>query len=215
MDKYLTIFIIIALILVILYTKTSTPFPFPIITMTTAAPAPEPEPKTASKSYEPEFTFQNNHVPIGGISMTNVITERDRAVVYDKLYPPISRPPRPFVDDYITYKDAGLFDFNTRQNNDTYKLMGYLINSNDKNEKWNIYGRQKYSGSSQGDFYATEHCDKNSCIKIELDRDMIVGKPNIDYYNLPSTMEFTSPVFKEDPYLVVQLNNASNYSPYI
>lgn len=210
MDKYLTIFIIIALILVILSTKRS--ILSPIITLTT--PLPEPQPKTISKAYEPEVTFRN-HVPIGGASMTNVITERDRAVVNDKLYPPISRPPRPIVDDYITYKDAGLFDFNTRQNNDTYKLMGYLINSNDKNEKWNIYGRQKYSGSSHGDFYATEHCDKNSCIKIELDKDIIVGKPNIDYYNLPSTMEFTSPVFKEDIYLVVQLNNASNYSPYI
>ena len=143
------------------------------------------------------------------------ISKRDMAVVQDPLYPPLDRNPRPLADEYLRYRDAGYFDVPTRNGTDTYRLMGYLINSTNKDEKWNIYGRQRYSGSSHGYFYATQQCNNNQCTKIELTKDILVGQQLNDFYNLPSTLTFNSPLFGTDPYDVVQLNIANGYNnPY-
>ena len=144
----------------------------------------------------------------------DLLTKRDIAVVHNPLYPPLDRNSRPLADDYLAYRQAGLFDYPTRTGSDTYRLMGYLISSTDKNDKWNIYGRQKHSGSSQGEFYATQQCNNNSCTKIELTKDILAGEKLNDFYNLPSVLTFTSPLFSTDPYNVVQLNISNGYSPY-
>lgn len=141
------------------------------------------------------------------------ITVRDTAVVNDPLYPPIGRQPRPLADDYLDYKKAGLIGVSTRRDTDTYKLMGYLVSA-DKSEKWNLFGRQKYQGSMQGQFYAIQQCNGDQCTKIPIEKDMIVTGEFRDYYNLPSTVTFNSPLFKTDAYDVVQLKTELNYGPY-
>ena len=143
-----------------------------------------------------------------------LINKRDIAVVSDTLYPPLSRNPKPIANDYLQYKQDGLFDYSTRNNSDTYKLMGYLISSVQKDEIWNIFGRQKYSGSSQGEFYATRQCNRNVCTKIPLTRDMLTGNKIDDYYNLPNILTFNSPLFTTDNYDVVQLKTSNTNSPY-
>lgn len=143
------------------------------------------------------------------------VAERDIAVVKDPLYPPINRHSQPLANEYIKYRNAGIFDVPSRTNNDTYRLMGYLINSVNKEDKWNIYGRQRHPGSSHGNFYATQQCNNNSCTKIELSKDILVNEQLNDFYNLPSTLMFKSPLFAVTSYDVVQLSMPDNYTnPY-
>ena len=144
-----------------------------------------------------------------------LIDKRDNAVVNNHLYPPLSRVPKPIATSYMKYKRDGIFDVSTRYNGDTYKLMAYLINSNDRSEKWNVYGRQKYSGSSHGEFFATQQCTQGPCTKIDLSKDIIVGDNINDYYNLPNVLTFNSPLFSTHPYDVVQLKTSSGSSIYM
>lgn len=145
-----------------------------------------------------------------------LIDERDTNVVYNDLYPPLNRPTKPIASDYLMYKTSGLFDVKTRYSDDTFRLIGYLINSNNKNEKWNLFGRQKYSGSSQGDFYVVQQCNSNGpCTKIDLNDDILTSGRIRDYYNLPNKLTFNSPLFDVHPYDVIQLKTTYDYSPYI
>lgn len=148
------------------------------------------------------------------LSDNELVSKRDTAVVTNPLYPPLNRVPKPMATDYLRYKREGVFDYPTRNGNDTYKLMAYLINSTDKTDKWNVYGRQKYAGSSQGEFYATQQCIQNTCTKIEITKDIIVGNYINDYYNLPNILTFNSPLFSTEPYDVVQLKTANGQSIY-
>lgn len=165
---------------------------------------------------EYKVQINNKKCPVNpkcvGCDVCRSIAQRDMAVIRDPLYPPLDRQSRPLADEYLKYKQAGLFDVPTRQGNDTYRLMGYLINSTNKTDKWNIYGKQRYSGSSHGNFYATQQCNNNTCTKIELTKDILVNERLNDFYNLPSTLTFKSPLFGTDPYDVVQLSFADNYN---
>lgn len=143
----------------------------------------------------------------------DIIYNRDKAVVNNALYPPLGRMPRPLVNDYVDNKD-GLFNQPTRYSGDTYRLMAYLINTVDKTDKWNVYGRQRYSGSSRGDFYAVQQCSNDPCIKFDLNDDIMTGEKIRDFYNLPNELSINSPLFSTDPYTVVQLKTNLSYSPY-
>jgi hypothetical protein len=85
------------------------------------------------------------------MSGTDIIGDRDEAVLRDNLYPPLDRMNRPLADEYLKYKLKGDFGWSTRDNSDTYRLIGYLINSTDRADKWNLFGRQKNRGSNQGE----------------------------------------------------------------
>ena len=168
---------------------------------------------------QPHINHSNHINHINQVQTTDLTTDqmirlRDQAVVKSALYPPLNRMPRPLIDSYIENKKAGIFDVATRYSGDTYKLMGYLINSVNKDEKWNIYGRQKYSGSSQGKFYAIQQCNKDPCVKIDLTNDIMEGDKINDYYNLPAELKIKSPLFNTDPYAVVQLKTSIDYTPY-
>jgi hypothetical protein len=153
--------------------------------------------------------------PIDASRTVDPIKRRDTAVVEDPLYPPLGRMPRPVADQYLKFKEDGILGVSTRGTADTFRLMAYMINSADRNEKWNVYGRQKYRGSSQGDFYAIQQCNSTSaCTKIDLHNDMISNNQLRDFYNLPSTITFSSPLFSTSPYDVVQLKTTLDYGPY-
>lgn len=115
---------------------------------------------------------------------------RDRQVVNDELYPPISRTERPIFDALLSsYNQLGMqniipvFNYPTRGNADTFSLMG-LAKSEKTGEIFNLFGRQKYSGSSIGEFYLMS-TNKNNQYKIPLCKYKIK-----DYYNLPNKIIF-------------------------
>lgn len=160
---------------------------------------------------QPIFVSQ----PVATVRSVDVIGKRDEAVISDSLYPPIDRMPRPLADEYLRHKLNGTFGYSTRDNADTYRMVGYLINSVDRADKWNIFGRQKYRGSNQGEYYAIQQCNSHGpCTKIVLCDDIITTNKLRDYYNLPSTITFNSPLFATTPYDVVQLKTTIDYSPY-
>jgi hypothetical protein len=171
--------------------------------------------KSLTDEYKSKLSNKVKQVPKSNIvNMNDLIDKRDKAVLANALYPPLNRNPKPIANDYLKYKRNGLFDYSTRDNSDTYRLMGYLINSANKDETWNIFGRQKYSGSSHGEFYATRQCNQNTCTKIPITRDILTGNKIDDYYNLPNVLTFDSPLFTTDNYDVVQLKTSHGYSPY-
>lgn len=145
----------------------------------------------------------------------DIIRERDKAVIHDTLYPPVDRMSRPIADEYLKYKMDGVFGVNTRDTSDTFRLVAYLINSVDRADKWNVFGRQKYRGSNQGEYYIVQQCNSHGpCSKIMLTDDIILNNQLRDYYNLPSTITFKSPLLDTTPYDVVQLKTNVNFGPY-
>lgn len=169
------------------------------------------------KKYNGHYDGHKDHIDKVVVSTIgpDLIDRRDKAVIRDDLYPPIDRMPRPLADEYLRYKLDGTFGVATRDSSDTYRLVGYLINSIDRNDKWNIFGRQRYRGSNQGDYYAIQQCvGHGPCTKIVLNDDITTNNQLRDYYNLPTTLTFTSPVFANTPYDVVQLKTNVDFTPY-
>lgn len=164
------------------------------------------------KQYLPPLINERTQV---SHSMNDRVAKRDTNVLEDPLYPPLGRMPRPIADQYLDFKDKRLIGVSTRYDQDTYRLMAYMINTTDKNDKWNIYGRQKYRGSNTGEFYAIQQCNSTShCTKIDLDKNIIVGNSFNDFYNLPSTVTLQSPLFSTEPYDIVQLKTTVDTGPY-
>lgn len=165
--------------------------------------------------HSPSNIDKHHHSSSDSNKSVDRIKKRDTAVVEDPLYPPLGRMPRPVADQYLKFKEDGILGISTRDTADTFRLMAYMINSTDRSEKWNIYGRQKYRGSSQGDFYAIQQCNSTSaCTKIDLNNDMILTNQLRDFYNLPSSITFSSPLFSVSPYDIVQLKTTLDYGPY-
>ena len=160
---------------------------------------------------------RNNNVHISSPVNLYVdpIATRDTAVLEDPLYPPLGRMPRPLADQYLQYKQERMMTVSSKSTQDTFQLMAYLISSVDRSEKWNVYGRQKYRGSSQGDFYAIQQCNSTSqCTKIDLTNDIIKNNQLRDFYNLPSSVMITSPLFSTSSYDIVQLKTTMDNSQY-
>jgi hypothetical protein len=124
----------------------------------------------------------------------SLIDLRDRRVVNDYLYPPINRTERPLFDSLMNRTNRPLFDglinnnfFNypTRGSLDTYRQIG--IGRSEKSGKiFYLFGRQKYNGSSLGEYYLLSS-DKHSGMqfKIPITRNIIK-----DYYNIPDKLIF-------------------------
>lgn len=141
------------------------------------------------------------------------VVVRDQAVISDPLYPPLGRTERPVFD-----RINSNFNMETRGTDDTYRLIGYLVNKTTEDlgsNVWQLYGRQKYRGGSQGEFYVIpSHGDKKN-MKIVLKDDMFVGERIRDIYALPSQVTLNSPFFSQDPYNVIELPKADFTSQYI
>lgn len=138
---------------------------------------------------------------------------RDEAVINDQLYPPLGRTERPVFDGIQTQ-----FNTSTRDTNDTYRLIGYLVNKTSDdlgNKVWMLFGRQKYRGSSQGEFYAIPSHGDRKQIKVQLEDNMFVGEKMRDIYALPNKVTINSPFFSTDEYEVVQLPRSDFTSQYI
>lgn len=170
----------------------------------------------STKKPNTELAPTSSNIPLNNErKMTDRVATRDTNVLEDPLYPPLGRMPRPIADQYLDFKDKRLIGVSTRYDQDTYRLMAYMINKTDKNDKWNVYGRQKYRGSSTGEFYAIQQCNSTThCTKIDLNSDIIVGNTFNDFYNLPNTVTLQSPLFSTEPYDVVQLKTTVDTGPY-
>jgi len=143
------------------------------------------------------------------------VMSRDRAVVSDQLYPPLGRVERPIFDQLASRLATGFIGYPTRGSPDTFRMVGYMVNSDNKNDSWKLFGRQKFPGSSIGEYYAVPFDERKADMKITI-KDEIMPKEKIrDIYALPNEVSFNSPLFSEKPYKLVELDKADLTSPYL
>lgn len=151
------------------------------------------------------------------VDVDEMIRNRDNRVINDPLYPPINRMEKPLTNDYIKMYEQGVFGQTTNYNKDTYRLIAYLVNTNDKNDVWQLFGRQRQRGSSRGDFYVVSfnRSSNDNNIKLQIEDDMMTSKEKIrDIYALPKYVSFQSPLMASDSFELVELKNAINFGPY-
>jgi len=144
------------------------------------------------------------------------VQQRDLNVLLNPIYPPLARVERPIFDNLIKMN----FDQSTRGSEDTFRLMGYLINSN-KNDTdkggdiWKLFGRQTYKGSSIGEFYVSPVNDHQSDMKIFLKNDMMPKEKIKDIYAIPSEVYLNSPFFSKNAYTINELPKSDFNSNYL
>jgi len=162
------------------------------------------------------------------VMLRDQVTDRDRAVVNDELYPPLGRTERPIFDQLINGMSTGtgmlnhpltsfggVFSYPTRGSPDTFRLVAYLVNTSDKKDIWKLFGRQKYPGSSIGDYYAIQMDDRKSDLKITIKDEMMPKDKIRDIYGLPNEVTINSPLFNPSPYKIIELDKADLTSPYL
>ena len=148
--------------------------------------------------------------------INNEVQQRDLNVLLNPVYPPLARVERPIFDNLIKMN----FQQSTRGSEDTFRLMGYLINSN-KNDTdkggdiWKLFGRQTYKGSSIGEFYVSPVNDHQSNMKIFLKNDMMPKEKIKDIYALPSEVYLNSPFFSKNAYTINELPKSDFNSNYL
>ena len=140
----------------------------------------------------------------------DIVSIRDINTTDNPIYPINSRVERPIVDQ-LMYNPL-LFNYATRGSPDTYRPMAYAKDKK-TGEIFYLMGRQKYQGSSQGEFYMIS-TDTGSRLKISLlDR---AGNSMIrDYYNLPNELIIKNGVFTGKHFEIQELKQADLSSSYI
>jgi hypothetical protein len=153
-------------------------------------------------------------VASGGAQPAVQPATRDIQVLSDPLYPPVSRDSaintRRLLQEPRLYPDA--------DSSDSYRLVGYLTNREDKGDVWKLMAR--LVNRSQADFYA-QSSNRNLDIKIPLTSDVVKSMDSSshafrDIYDLPSAVMIQHPMFSNNViYDVVVLPRAQLASGYI
>jgi hypothetical protein len=135
--------------------------------------------------------------------VVNVVSERDYRVLSDPLYPPINR--QNVENTYRMMNEPRLIP--ESRSSDTYRLVGYLVNTEDKKDSWKLFARQSEgSRRSYADFYAEPSSRDVQGIKIPLSVDNITTPRLYDLYDLPTSVTIRHPMFNHSqPYTVVAL----------
>lgn len=134
------------------------------------------------------------------------VVSRDVRVLKDELYPPYNRPSSDVSRRYMN--EPNLNPIPTRDGgSDTYRIVGYLVSEEDKNDVWKLYAREKYRGSTS-EFYASP-ANKNYDMKVVLDKDSLIGPNKLkDLYDMPEQVMVNHPMFSKSSYRIVSLSNS-------
>jgi len=93
-------------------------------------------------------------IPNGGLVDYELIRQRDLGVLANPLLPPEKRTERPTIDMTLPLLKNKYIGLPTRGSFDTYQQLGYLVNNADEEKVLKLFGRQKYPGSTQYEYYA-------------------------------------------------------------
>jgi len=131
------------------------------------------------------------------------LTNRDRRVLNDDLYPPLNRTDDQTFNSVTTNPNINQV---SNPNQDSFRLIGYLTNHDTIMDKggnnWKLFGRMK--DKYQGEYYIVP-ANNNLDIKIPLTSDVVVGERLRDIYTLPSEMRFKSPMLNTGSYEYVEM----------
>jgi len=166
----------------------------------------EPQYCTLAGPHSPYFFYQKDF---------GSIVERDRAVMQDPLYPPVSRDT---VDNTMRLQNERRLQPDSPDSGDTYQLIGYLINRDDKTAVWKLMARSKNRG--QADFYV-HSSNTNLDVKLPLNQEIAKPadgsstRPFRDLYDLPESVLINHPLFGKSVYDVSLLPRANLGSGYL
>ena len=98
--------------------------------------------------------IQYPQIPNNGITDYELIRQRDLGVISNPLIAPEKRTERPTIDMTLPLLKNKYIGLPTRGSYDTYQNTGYLVDSGDSNNVLKLFGRQKWPGSTQYEYYA-------------------------------------------------------------
>jgi hypothetical protein len=98
----------------------------------------------------------NIQLPNGGLVDYELIRQRDLGVLANPLLPPERRVERPTIDMTLPLLKNKYIGLPTRGSYDTYQQTGYLVEDGNPNNILRLFGRQKWPGSTQYEYYATK-----------------------------------------------------------
>ena len=93
-------------------------------------------------------------IPNGGLTDYELIRQRDLGIIANPLAPPERRTERPTIDMTLPLLRNKYIGLPTRGSYDTYQQTGYLVDSTNSDNILKLFGRQKYPGSTQYEYYA-------------------------------------------------------------
>ncbi len=97
--------------------------------------------------------------------------QRDYRVINDPLYPPEQRSDSNYTSSYnYSYGNqyGGYFRYPTRGYPPPYQLKGYLVDKSDPKNILSLFGRPKYSGSTEFEYYVSKRDINNNDLKIDI-----------------------------------------------
>lgn len=137
------------------------------------------------------------------------VDQRDRMVLQDPLYPPYNRSTTANTYNYAT----NLIPFTSRDNSDGFRLVGYLVDQEDRSDTWKLFAREKYRGG-RSEFYVSPSNREND-VKVFLSNDNVVGQQKFrDIYDIPDQVSINHPMFSNHSYTVVELPKSDFSSRY-
>jgi hypothetical protein len=146
------------------------------------------------------------------LSRTDPVITRDERVVSDPLYPPLSRQSTDNTRALLS--EPHLIPVRPNDSHDSYRLTGYLVSQEDRNDTWKLFAREKHSNRGDATFFVSS-ANRNVETKIPLTPEITAPRLR-DLYSLPDQIHIQHPLFDtRHPYTVVQLPPADLASGYI
>lgn len=144
------------------------------------------------------------------IPKPDIVRERDEHVLRDDLYPPLGRSNTETTRMYAT----SVRPLPTRDTSDTFRLIGYIVSQEDREDSWKLYAREQHR-NGRAEFYASP-VNRNYDVKINLDNSVVTSKDQFrDIYSIPDEVKINHPMFSSSVHKVVQLPKADYTSGYI
>jgi hypothetical protein len=146
--------------------------------------------------------------------MVDPVIERDYRVLDDSLYPALFRGDASGVRRLMN--EPRLAAHNTRDASDSYRLVGYMVNQEEKADSWKLFARSTHgSHRSAADFYGEPANKDMAGMKIALSETGVSSPPLRDVYNIPDQVNIRHPMFSQGSmYSVVTLPPPSLGSGY-
>ncbi len=149
-------------------------------------------------------TTHTNNISTTTPSQNSYTHQRDLRVLNDPLYPALNRSDKGQFESVAIQTAHRNINIPTQSlHNDTYRLVGYLSNEEDKIGSYKLFGRQK--DRNIGEFYIVP-VNNMYDLKIQLTDDIMKGSDklrNVD--TLPNEIHFESPLLAKTPYLLTEL----------
>lgn len=156
-----------------------------------------------------QHKIQPTRIPLASPSYTR---ERDLRVLNDPLYPALNRTEKNAFEGVIDNTLKRNFNIPTNTYNDTYHLVGYVVNEEDKtSSKWKLFGRQK--DRNKGEYFMVP-VDRTIDMKIQITDDIVEGEKLRSVDTIPNEIKFKTPLLSNTPYKFTELPKADLADEY-